>query len=563
MSRDAQEKLSEIRSEKNESPLISVVVPTYNRAQFIEEAIQSALSQDYEAFEVVVVDDGSTDSTAEILATIVDERLRYILKEHSGAPATRNRGIAEARGDLIVWLDSDDILFSGLLSRHASISQQFHDAGVYYGDLIAVDAQLRERQRLQFQDWYGRRDEMLAQSIHGCALPNPGTMVRKWCYEQFGGYAESFPRAHDYELWSRLVGDVEFKHIGGTFCKYRVHGTNLTGGAADLDTSYEARIALGMLERRPLRALFPQAGWEEKPDAEAEATAYLLAAKVLAGWKDAASARKYLEKSLSRAHLEGAEELLNRLSSRSAGNASSPKASAKDETGAAGTQPRSSASASPSSRAPQVFMIATPTLDGSVKIPTALAWIELTAAIQRQGDIVTFAFPRGSILSYSRNHCARQAVEQKVDYLLFWDADGTVIQPRDFIYLMRDRLEQHGAWAAAAPFRFKSPGPPAYPVGRDTGTFTNPDYIDIPFGKTFEVEYIGTGLMLIPRRVLERIERPWFHVEDDAETLKVIPEDYYFCRKVRAAGGKLLCVAEIATLHFGEQAYRFPPEDTE
>jgi len=208
---------------------------------------------------------------------------------------------------------------------------------------------------------------------------------------------------------------------------------------------------------------------------------------------------------------------------------------------------------------PQTFMIATPTLDGNVKTATALGWVQLAAAIQRQGDNVTFALPRSPLIAYSRNQCALQAVEQKIDYLLFWDADVAVSQPRDFIYLLRDRLEEHGAWVAAAPYRFKRPGPPSYPVGRDTGSFANPEYLDLKFGETLEVEYVTTGLMLIPRGTLERISRPWFHVEDDPETLNVIPEDYYFCRKVRAAGGKLICVAEIATAHFGEIPYTFPP----
>jgi len=209
----------------------------------------------------------------------------------------------------------------------------------------------------------------------------------------------------------------------------------------------------------------------------------------------------------------------------------------------------------------QTFMIATPTLDGSVKTTTALGWVESTAAIHRRGDNVVFAFPKAPYISYSRNHCAHRVVEEKIDYLFFWDADVGVMQPPDFIYLILDRLEQHGAWIAGAPYRFKAPGPPAYPVGHDRGPFAQPEYIDVPFGETFPADYIPTGLMLIPRWVLERVPRPWFHVDDDPETLAITPEDYYFCRKVRAAGGKVLCVGEVATQHFGEMPYAFPPED--
>ena len=207
-------------------------------------------------------------------------------------------------------------------------------------------------------------------------------------------------------------------------------------------------------------------------------------------------------------------------------------------------------------------MIATPSLDATVKTATALGFVETACAIQRQGDSVTFAFPKTPLIAFARNQCVKSALDSDVDYLLFWDSDVAVIQPRDFIYLLRDRLEKSGAWVAGGAYRFKNPdAAPTCPVGNDVDGQI--EYMNIEFGQTVEVDLLPTGLMLIPRWVLEQVPRPWFHVEDDPETLNVIPEDYYFCKKVRELGGKILCAGEIATVHFGDYPFGFPPNDRE
>lgn len=94
-------------------PRLSVVIPAHNRARYLEEAIASAFAQEYQDMEVLVVDDGSTDDTPQVVSRFQDPRLRYLTKEKTGAPDTRNRGIAEARGRWILWLDSDDVLLPG------------------------------------------------------------------------------------------------------------------------------------------------------------------------------------------------------------------------------------------------------------------------------------------------------------------------------------------------------------------------------------------------------------------------------------------------------------------
>ncbi|MCF8112160.1 MAG: glycosyltransferase family 2 protein, partial [Desulfobacteraceae bacterium] len=107
------------KNASSENPLISVVIPVYNRGAWIAEAVDSVLSQDYEPLELIVVDDGSNDATGEILSSY-GSRIRVISQANAGVSAARNRGAAEAAGDWIAFLDSDDYWLSGKLSAQTA-----------------------------------------------------------------------------------------------------------------------------------------------------------------------------------------------------------------------------------------------------------------------------------------------------------------------------------------------------------------------------------------------------------------------------------------------------------
>ena len=252
--------------EKHKLPFISVIIPTYNRADMIKDAIESALSQEYNKYEIFIVDDGSTDHTAEVVQGFASGKIRYLRKEHSGAPATRNLGIAEARGEFILWLDSDDVLLPGTLNEYADAIKKAPDVDVLYGDLIVSDASLQERGKLAYKDWYGRRKELISCLIGENPVPNPGVMIRKNCYERFGNYDPSFTRAHDYEFWTRIARKATLKHVGTVVAKWRLHDSNWAGGKVKVNTSYEARVVKKILERYSLRDIYPDINWGESEE---------------------------------------------------------------------------------------------------------------------------------------------------------------------------------------------------------------------------------------------------------------------------------------------------------
>ena len=119
--------------------LVSVVIPTFNRARLVRRAVQSALDQSYGRLEVVVVDDGSTDGTRDAIAGIDDDRLHYVRQENAGLPAARNRGIAESTGDFIALLDSDDVWLPWKVEAQLAALAAFPASGMVWTDMVAVN----------------------------------------------------------------------------------------------------------------------------------------------------------------------------------------------------------------------------------------------------------------------------------------------------------------------------------------------------------------------------------------------------------------------------------------
>jgi len=270
--------------------LISVIIPTFNRAEFLPEAVESALTQGVDRLEVLVVDDGSTDGTAEVVSRIADPRLRYIRKPKSNAPDTRNRGIAHARGEWILWLDSDDSLMPGWLARLQDLLGGEQVADVYYGNLVVVDSRGNPWQILRYEDFAGRPDLLLARLLRANPLPLPGSLVRRALLQKVGGFDVTFPRAHDYELWTRLAPVARFRHLNFLAAKWRWHDSNMSSGSVPRDLSYDVEIVRRLLTRHPLKTFFPDLDWTDWRTAQALAVREIAAIFRRYGDEEAAQA---------------------------------------------------------------------------------------------------------------------------------------------------------------------------------------------------------------------------------------------------------------------------------
>lgn len=234
----------------------TIIIPSYNREEMIISAITSALNVDYPYFDVVVVDDGSSDNSLARIADMFDDpRLRVIAKKHTNAPDTRNVGISHAQGEYIVWLDSDDILHRSTLRHYDMLLTRWPTC-----DIISCGiSQFGSEQRLFYRTETALPPaNLLPQIVLGCPIINPGCCVRKQIYDVVGGFNDSFLRAHDYEFWSRALGSASVLFTSRNNVQYRLHANNLTGIGQQVDNTYEYRIFSSIIARYPARLLFPE-----------------------------------------------------------------------------------------------------------------------------------------------------------------------------------------------------------------------------------------------------------------------------------------------------------------
>jgi len=284
-------------------PFISICIPTYNRGQFLYECINSACEQTYSHYEIVIVDDGSTDDTEKIVSTLIataPHKIRYHKKEHTNGSDTRNVCIEQAKGDFILWLDSDDILVADILTVYVDFVNLYPDVDVFYGNLRLIgDYFSYGKDEIVYQDNYQMNHDLISRFLSKNRLPNGGALIRREVFEKYGGYNTTLNKAVDYELWSRIIDKVSFKHITTTSYFWRWHESNVSTHTAKKDFTSEAKILTAMLERFTLRQLFPYIYWGAENSALI--LVYLEIAKTYARWDDSEMSLYYYQKAFARA----------------------------------------------------------------------------------------------------------------------------------------------------------------------------------------------------------------------------------------------------------------------
>ena len=197
----------------NRTPVVSVVLPTYNRESSLSAAVRSVLEQSFCNLELIVVDDGSTDGTARLLAEINDERLRVLaLPTRTGAPAARNRGIEIAEGRYVAFQDSDDIWGADrLASQVKALDEAEPDVAVVYGRTIRRGrGKELEMPRAQHRALDGDLSAYLAMDNF---VPLPATLVRTELLRAVGAFDPTLPRFQDWDLWLKLADQFRFVFI--------------------------------------------------------------------------------------------------------------------------------------------------------------------------------------------------------------------------------------------------------------------------------------------------------------------------------------------------------------
>ncbi|MFW6331849.1 MAG: glycosyltransferase family 2 protein [Thermodesulfobacteriota bacterium] len=182
------------------SSQVSVIIPTYNRAEMVGEAIESVLNQDFSSFELIVIDDGSTDQTSKVLRSF-GRRIRSIRQENKGVSAARNLGICHASGEWIAFLDSDDLWLPGKLTAQVDFFRRNPASLICQTQEIWI----RNGRRVNPKHRHEKRSGMIFEpSLALCLVSPSAVMIRRSLFDLVGRFDENLPACEDYDLWLRI-----------------------------------------------------------------------------------------------------------------------------------------------------------------------------------------------------------------------------------------------------------------------------------------------------------------------------------------------------------------------
>ena len=202
---------------------VSVVIPTYNRAAFLVEAIDSVLAQTWKPMEIIVVDDGSTDGTREALGRYGD-RVRYFYKENGGPSSARNLGIKKARGTYVAFLDSDDVWEPEKLRIQMDFMREHPEIKFVCTDSSLIGSR-KSRERKLRKDSMGHLFPILYSNSF---IRTSTALMAKDCFGEIGYFNGEFEPAEDYDLWFRGAKRYAIAYLSQTLVRYRKHGENIS-----------------------------------------------------------------------------------------------------------------------------------------------------------------------------------------------------------------------------------------------------------------------------------------------------------------------------------------------
>jgi glycosyltransferase involved in cell wall biosynthesis len=229
-------------------PLVTVLMPVYNGALYVQEALRSLVAQTYRHLDILVIDDGSTDDTSALIASFADPRIRLIHNGRNlGLIATLNRGLDEARGDLIARMDHDDISLPTRVERQVEFFARHPTFGICgtsyepFGDGARALARIRSHTDPR---------RIRAGLLFNSTLVHPTVMLRRRAIEQHQlRYRQEAIHAEDYDFWARAADCFGIGNLSQRLLKYRVHAAQVTSHASEKQRQSASRIRQAQLEK--------------------------------------------------------------------------------------------------------------------------------------------------------------------------------------------------------------------------------------------------------------------------------------------------------------------------
>ena len=210
-----------------EKPLVSIITPSYNQAQYLQKTITSVLEQDYPEIEYIVIDGGSTDDSQKIIRSFQKRLTWWVSEKDQGQADAINKGLKRAKGQVIAWLNSDDYYMPGAITKAVASLQSNSKVSMVYGDVLAVDAQDNPLNLLRYRQ-YDLADLMCFNIIG-----QPSVIFRKKYIELTGYLDVSYQYLLDHHLWLRLAKHAPILYLPSTLSAARFHSQSKNIAQAD------------------------------------------------------------------------------------------------------------------------------------------------------------------------------------------------------------------------------------------------------------------------------------------------------------------------------------------
>lgn len=220
-------------------PKVSVVIPAYNAMTYLPETVESVWRQTFNDFEVLIIDDGSSDQIGEWASLITDPRLKLISQENQGLSGARNTGIAKAQGEYIAFLDADDVWEPTKLEKQVRCLEDNPAVGLAYSWTAYIDEKGKSTGRVMTADAEG---DVWRQIIERNIIDCPSVVVRRCCFETVGVFDRNLRSIEDWDMWIRIASRYPFAVIKEPLVNYRHHASNMSKNWQVMEKSFRLVI---------------------------------------------------------------------------------------------------------------------------------------------------------------------------------------------------------------------------------------------------------------------------------------------------------------------------------